>query len=248
MGSLQSPSSSSGHYRCDIKDPKSKSWFRTNDNTTPTQIEEEDVSKQGYIVLLTKKDWKQRSFRSCEVNHIKGMNLQRLSQWIQMYTFPKAQPVYWWGCGRCVLYYIMNSMKVKTPTTSKNIDQAFEHKGWQSCIHFQRLSQCTGGAAESVYSTILWILWKWRHQQYQWILINLLNTQNNSHVSPKARRHVMAWTLIHELILDQVLGHPKSNVCISKGSASVLGLRKVCTLLYYEYYESEDTNNILIKL
>ena len=56
MGSLQSPSSSSGHYRCDIKDPKSKLWFRTNDNTTPTQIEEEDVSKQGYIVLLTKKD------------------------------------------------------------------------------------------------------------------------------------------------------------------------------------------------
>ena len=53
-----------------------------------------------------------------------------------------------------------------------------------------------------------------------------LNTQDNSHVSPKARRHVMAWTLIHELILDQVLGHPKSNVCISKGSASVLvGLR-----------------------
>ena len=36
----------------------------------------------------------------------------------------------------------------------------------------------------------------------------------------------MAWTLIQELILDQVLGHPKSNVCISKGSASVLvGLR-----------------------
>ena len=67
MGSLQSPSSSSGHYRCDIKDPKSKSWFRTNDNTTPTQIEEEDVSKQGYIVLLTKKDWKQKSFRSCHV-------------------------------------------------------------------------------------------------------------------------------------------------------------------------------------
>ena len=56
MGSVQSPDSSSGHYRCDIKDPKSKLWFRTNDNTTPTQIEEEDVSKQGYIVLLTKKD------------------------------------------------------------------------------------------------------------------------------------------------------------------------------------------------
>ena len=195
-----------------------------------------------------------------EDNHIKGMNLQRLSQWIQMYTFPKAQPVYWWGCGRCVLYYIMNSMKVKTPTTSKNIDQAFEHKGWQSCIHFQRLSQCTGGAAESVYSTILWILWKWRHQQYQWILINLLNTQDNSHVSPKARpvywwgcgEHVMAWTLIHELILDQVLGHPKSNVCISKGSASVLvGLRNaegvystILQLLWRDSRSSLRTTNI----
>ena len=102
-----------------------------------------------------------------------------------MYTFPKAQPVYWWGCGKCVLYYIMNIMKVKTPTISMNIDQ-------------------------------------------------FLNTQDNSHVSPKARpvywwgcgEYVMAWTLMHELILDQVLGHPKSNVCISKGSASVLvGLR-----------------------
>jgi len=37
-----------------------------------------------------------------------------------MYAFPEAQPVYWWGCGRCVLYYI-------------------------SCS--QRLSQCTGRAA-----------------------------------------------------------------------------------------------------
>ena len=36
-----------------------------------------------------------------------------------------------------------------------------------------------------------------------------------------------------------------SHVYISKGSASVLvGLRKVCTLLYYEHYESKNNNNI----
>ena len=150
MGSLQSPSSSSGHYRCDIKDPKSKSWFRTNDNTKPIQIEEEDVSKQGYIVLLTKIEWNSKSlynedykneredtsnikqYRSSSWRHsIKLLCLQRLSQCTG-------------GAAEGMLRYRFQYINRSRSRTSKI-----------KCMHFQRLSQCTGGAAEDVYSTIL---------------------------------------------------------------------------------------------
>ena len=38
MGNLQSTGSSSGHYRCDVKN--NNLWFRTNDNTIPILIDE----------------------------------------------------------------------------------------------------------------------------------------------------------------------------------------------------------------
>ena len=53
MGNLQSTGSSSGHYRCDVKN--NNLWFRTNDNSIPILIDEDEVSKQGYVILLKKK-------------------------------------------------------------------------------------------------------------------------------------------------------------------------------------------------
>ena len=53
-GKLHSAGTSFGHYLCDVKDPYTKSWYRTNDNSKPRLLEEDDVSKQGYILLLKK--------------------------------------------------------------------------------------------------------------------------------------------------------------------------------------------------
>ena len=54
IGDMQA-TGSSGHYKCDVKDKSQNSWFRTNDNTKPIAIDENDVSKQGYIILMRKK-------------------------------------------------------------------------------------------------------------------------------------------------------------------------------------------------
>ena len=53
-GNLRSTGESDGHYICDIKDKSSGKWFRTNDNSDPIQIELEDVSKFGYVILYKK--------------------------------------------------------------------------------------------------------------------------------------------------------------------------------------------------
>ena len=50
-GRLDRTGASQGHYICDVKDKKSKLWFRTNDNSDPVQLEISDVSKSGYVVL-----------------------------------------------------------------------------------------------------------------------------------------------------------------------------------------------------
>ena len=43
---------SQGHYICDVKNKSTNRWFRTNDNCEPVQIENSDVSKNGYVILL----------------------------------------------------------------------------------------------------------------------------------------------------------------------------------------------------
>ena len=53
-GTLTSTGDSEGHYICDIKEKSSGKWFRTNDNTNPISIEEENVSKSAYVVLYKK--------------------------------------------------------------------------------------------------------------------------------------------------------------------------------------------------
>ena len=50
-GKLRLDGQSHGHYKCDIKDKESKSWFQTNDNRTPVSIENENVTKLPYVVL-----------------------------------------------------------------------------------------------------------------------------------------------------------------------------------------------------
>ena len=47
---------SCGHYVCDILEEKSKSWYRTNDNSIPKPIEVDEVSRQGYIILYKQKN------------------------------------------------------------------------------------------------------------------------------------------------------------------------------------------------
>ena len=50
-GRLNRMGDSQGHYTCDVKDVKTKFWFRTNDNCTPLQIQNSEVSKNGYVML-----------------------------------------------------------------------------------------------------------------------------------------------------------------------------------------------------
>ena len=41
----------SGHYKADVKNKTLNSWFRTSDNAIPKQIENEEITKEGYIFL-----------------------------------------------------------------------------------------------------------------------------------------------------------------------------------------------------
>ena len=50
-GALRLDGQSHGHYKCDVKDKESKSWFRTNDNRTPVSIDTENVTRLPYVVL-----------------------------------------------------------------------------------------------------------------------------------------------------------------------------------------------------
>ena len=47
--------SESGHYTCDVKDVKTRNWYRTNDDTWPKMISANEVSQQGYVVLFKKR-------------------------------------------------------------------------------------------------------------------------------------------------------------------------------------------------
>ena len=50
-GSISNSGESRGHYTCDVKDAQTGTWYRTNDNCNPVQIQKKDVSKHGYVVL-----------------------------------------------------------------------------------------------------------------------------------------------------------------------------------------------------
>ena len=52
IGRLSSTGKSDGHYICDIKEKSSNLWFRTNDDSPPSQIRSSDVSQHGYAILL----------------------------------------------------------------------------------------------------------------------------------------------------------------------------------------------------
>ena len=51
QGQLSRAGESQGHYICDVKDKKSKIWFRTNDDCDPIQLSMSEVSKKSYVVL-----------------------------------------------------------------------------------------------------------------------------------------------------------------------------------------------------
>ena len=42
---------SAGHYICDVKEKKSKYWYRTDDSKYPVRITLDDVSTKAYAVL-----------------------------------------------------------------------------------------------------------------------------------------------------------------------------------------------------
>ena len=52
QGRINSSGESQGHYVCDVQDKFSTSWFRTNDNSYPVQINQDQVTKKAYVVLL----------------------------------------------------------------------------------------------------------------------------------------------------------------------------------------------------
>ena len=56
QGRVSSQGDSAGHYVCDIKHRLTESWFRTNDNNTPVQIEPDNVSKLANVILYRKMD------------------------------------------------------------------------------------------------------------------------------------------------------------------------------------------------
>ena len=54
QGSMLAGGETRGHYICDLKDDKSKLWFRTNDNLNPSEINLCDVTTKPVVVLYKK--------------------------------------------------------------------------------------------------------------------------------------------------------------------------------------------------
>ena len=48
----------SGHYRADVKNKVTNSWFRTSDNELPTELSANRLTQMGYIFLYKKQDTK----------------------------------------------------------------------------------------------------------------------------------------------------------------------------------------------
>ena len=53
-GFMNKDGSSFGHYRAEVK-TKSKKWYRTSDDSLPELIQEDKITKQGYIFLFRNK-------------------------------------------------------------------------------------------------------------------------------------------------------------------------------------------------
>ena len=56
QGSINSSGNSNGHYICDIQEKATNQWFRTNDNSNPVPIQQDQVTKKAYVVLLKRRD------------------------------------------------------------------------------------------------------------------------------------------------------------------------------------------------
>ena len=54
-GSMTRDGDGQGHYICDVKCSKSKTWFRTNDNMDPLPISITEVTESGVVILYKKK-------------------------------------------------------------------------------------------------------------------------------------------------------------------------------------------------
>ena len=55
MGEVNKDGVSKGHYICNVREPSSGKWFRTNDNKKPEQILLSEVSKKSHIALYKRK-------------------------------------------------------------------------------------------------------------------------------------------------------------------------------------------------
>ena len=51
MGNITTDGISYGHCICDILEPETRIWYRTNDNAIAKLIKKTEISKQGYVVL-----------------------------------------------------------------------------------------------------------------------------------------------------------------------------------------------------
>ena len=56
QGTINSAGQSQGHYICDTQEQLSKIWFRTNDNSYPKAITQNEVTKRAYVILLQRTD------------------------------------------------------------------------------------------------------------------------------------------------------------------------------------------------
>ena len=55
-GSINAAGESQGHYICDIQEKFTQAWFRTNDNSIPVPIQQDEVTRKAYVVLLHRSD------------------------------------------------------------------------------------------------------------------------------------------------------------------------------------------------
>ena len=53
-GSFLSSKTSQGHYTCDVKSIETNNWYRTNDEFLPQLIQQQQVTKSGYVILYKK--------------------------------------------------------------------------------------------------------------------------------------------------------------------------------------------------
>ena len=55
-GGMTADGEAQGHYICDVKSKGSDKWFRTNDNKIPVSILQQNVTKDGIVILFRRTD------------------------------------------------------------------------------------------------------------------------------------------------------------------------------------------------